>query len=166
MESFAGPGSARGLARTTIHSGEDAGTNARSLLILTRFASTLPRKPPPQPENRPTGDTTGATIAPGSPAPVVGASIRAAAESPAAVAISTGAALGAGKKARPLLSVFTRWPFPPSTVIPSASRPSTPRTASVAGRPAMSLGGSTIETVQVVAEVDCARASGAHIRKK
>src|SRR5271156_6838076 len=165
IANFAGPGSALGLASTTIHSGEDASTNARSPLMLTRFASTSPRKPPPQTENRSTCDTTGATPAPCSLAPVVGASISAAAESPAALAISTSTSVGTVKNARPVLSVFTRCSFPTSTVIPAARRPSTPRTASVAGCPATSLGGSTIETVHVVAAVDCAGASGAQINR-
>src|SRR5580658_1632419 len=98
--------------------------------------------------------------------PVVGASISTAAEFPAALTISTVISVGAVKKARPDLSVFTRCPPPTSTVIPSASRPSTPRTASVAGSPATNRGGSTIETVQVVAALDCARATGAHANNK
>ena len=45
--------------------------------------------------------------------------------------------------------------------MPGARRPSTPSTARVAGWPETSLAGSTIETAQVVAEVDCAGAVSA-----
>src|SRR5450432_4538624 len=90
---------------------------------------------------------------------VGGGSISAAAEAPDALAIKTPVSEGAKKTALPVLSVFTRTSIPEceprSTITPSASRPSTPRTARVAGLSATSFGGSTIVTAQVVDGLDC-----------
>src|ERR1700735_84289 len=160
---FAGPGSALGFANTTRPSGDAARTKARSALSVPRFASTCSRKCPPQTENWSTSETTGETISAFFSTEGSAASTKAAALLPEPFAIITFTPEGVVKFARPVLSVFTRSVSPSTTVIPSARRPSTPRTASVAILPATSFGGRTIETAQVVEEFDCARA-GAGIR--
>ena len=63
---------------------------------------------------------------------------------------------GTRNEARPVLSVFNLGVSPIEIVIPSANLPSTPNTASVAIFPATNLGGSTIDTAQVVSALDCA----------
>src|ERR1700678_3631546 len=97
-----------------------------------------------------TGDTARVFLSPDNSS----ASTKAAALLPEPLAIITGEPEGVVNVARPVLSVFNCSESPTVTVIPSARRPSTPRTASVAVLPATTFGGSTIETAQVVEALD------------
>src|SRR5216684_1938696 len=158
----AGPGVAFGPGRTIRHSGEAASISARSWLIFTRFASASPRNSPPQIEKESLTEIMGATLIVCEPLAEPSGFTSAAAALPEAFAITTSPSVGVVKTARPVESVITLWSFATSTVTPETSFPSAPKTASVAGLPATTFGGSTIVTDHVGFGVDCARVVPPH----
>src|ERR1700735_157155 len=171
MEILAVPGRARGPGRITRHSGDAARTRAGSPPSVTWSASTSPWNAPPQIGKASCNETTdGIEIVVCAELGAGGGSISAAAEEPEALATRTLVSEGVRKTALPVLSVFTRTSIPEceprSTITPSASRPSTPRTARGAGLSATSFGGSTMVTAQVVEGLDCGRVTEVAPKKR